>query len=301
MECPRARKHSIASGRSRQRARSDGITRAVNQSFLLTARSATGGHHAPRHRRLAPCLAGPARRGRHRRRARSGADPPARVGLLGVEDAAERRRARRLHRAGRRAARRRDPSRPAGAASPRDARLPRRARGARHAAARRARLRRHPRDAMFLDRESPAYIGGMLEMANDRLYGVLGLADGGAAHRPAAERDQDGRGLLRRPLRRPGAAAAVHALHDRPEHGRLTCDRRQVPLARARDVRRRRHRGGRAAGDGRSRARAHLGRRLGPARSRARCSTTTSPASGSQTGCASIPASSSPTRCRTPT
>ena len=28
-----------------------------------------------------------------------------------------------------------------------------------------------PATAMFLDRESPAYIGGMLEMANDRLYG----------------------------------------------------------------------------------------------------------------------------------
>ena len=28
-----------------------------------------------------------------------------------------------------------------------------------------------PATALFLDRESPAYIGGMLEMANDRLYG----------------------------------------------------------------------------------------------------------------------------------
>ena len=28
-----------------------------------------------------------------------------------------------------------------------------------------------PATAMFLDRESPAYIGGMLEIANDRLYG----------------------------------------------------------------------------------------------------------------------------------
>ena len=162
----------------------------------------------------------------------------------------------------------RDPSRPAGAASPRDARLPRRARGARHAAARRARLRRHPRNRHVPGPREPRVHRRDARDGQRPPLRVLGLAHRGAAHRPAAERDQDGRGLLRRPVRRPGAAAAVHALHDRPEHGCLTCDRRQVPLARARDVHRHRHRRGRATGDGRARARAHLRRRPGPARSR---------------------------------
>ena len=182
-----------------------------------------------------------------------------------------------------------------------DARLPRRARGARHAAARRARLRRHPRDGAVPGPREPRVHRRDARDGQRPAVRVLGLAHRGAAHGPAAERDQDGRGLLRRPLRRPGAATAVHALHDRPEHRCLACDRRQVPLARARDVRRHRHRRGRAAGDGRPRARAHLGRRLRPASRSARSSRTTSPASGYRTGCASIPATSSPTRCRTPT
>ena len=62
---------------------------------------------------------------------------------------------------------------------------------------------------LFLDRKKPSYVGGILEMANHRLYPVLGPPDRGAAHRAAAERDQDRRpGPLRDALRRSGAPAS---------------------------------------------------------------------------------------------
>ena len=47
-----------------------------------------------------------------------------------------------------------------------------------------------PATDLFLDRAKPSYVGGMLEMANARLYRVLGVTDGGPAHRHAAERGQ---------------------------------------------------------------------------------------------------------------
>ncbi len=45
-----------------------------------------------------------------------------------------------------------------------------------------------PATDLFLDKHKPSYIGGILEMANQRLYPLLGPPHRGAAHRPAAER-----------------------------------------------------------------------------------------------------------------
>ena len=56
----------------------------------------------------------------------------------------------------------------------RGARLPRRTRRARDARARRGRLQQHPATDLFLDRAKPSYIGGILEMANARLYPFWG-------------------------------------------------------------------------------------------------------------------------------
>ena len=57
--------------------------------------------------------------------------------------------------------------------------------------------------------QSPAYIGGMLEMANARLYPFWGsLTEGLRTGEPQNEA-KGGGGLLRRALRRPGAARAV--------------------------------------------------------------------------------------------
>ena len=47
-----------------------------------------------------------------------------------------------------------------------------------------------PATDLYLDRNKPSYVGGMLEMANARLYRFWGGADRGAAHGPAAERGQ---------------------------------------------------------------------------------------------------------------
>jgi Dimerisation domain len=53
-----------------------------------------------------------------------------------------------------------------------------------------------PATEAFLDRAKPTYLGGILEMANARLFRFWADLTEGAAHRPAAERDQDRRILL---------------------------------------------------------------------------------------------------------
>ena len=55
-----------------------------------------------------------------------------------------------------------------------------------------------PETDLFLDRAKPSYVGGMLEMANARLYGFWGsLTEGLRTGEPQNEA-KDGRGLLRR-------------------------------------------------------------------------------------------------------
>ncbi len=45
---------------------------------------------------------------------------------------------------------------------------------------------------LFLDKQKPSYLGGILEMANARLFGFWSTSDGGAADGTAAERGEDG-------------------------------------------------------------------------------------------------------------
>ena len=47
-----------------------------------------------------------------------------------------------------------------------------------------------PATALYLDRGSPRYVGGLLEMANSRLYPFWADLTPGAQDRQAAERDQ---------------------------------------------------------------------------------------------------------------
>ena len=66
--------------------------------------------------------------------------------------------------------------------------LPRRAGGARLPDAQRRSLRQHAETDLFLDRNKPSYVGGILEMANHRLYPFWGhlteaLRTGAAAER----------------------------------------------------------------------------------------------------------------------
>ena len=282
--------------------------RPLRRSGPLTARRRPGRARSvrPRHREHAP---GPAPVG-------VGADmyepetPCAPEGvrtelgprLLGLEDAAERGRARPVHRARRGGPLDGEALRAAPRAAPAQrARLLRRARRAGHARARRtAATRNTPATDLFLDRAKPSYIGGMLEMANARLYRFWGsLTEGLRTGEPQNEAKARRR-LLRGALRRPGAAArssprAMTGI----SIGRGAGDRAEVPLAATTgpsiDV------GcaeGARAGPGRAGA-----RRTSPAAASTcppsgRSSTTTSPRFGlARAPAASPPATSSPTRC----
>ena len=67
-----------------------------------------------------------------------------------------------------------------------------------------------PETATFLDPAKPgAYVGGMLQMANARLYPFLGIAHRSAAHRPAAERKQDRRQCVREDIQHSGKRARL--------------------------------------------------------------------------------------------
>ena len=93
-----------------------------------------------------------------------------------------------------------------------------------------------PSTDLFLDKHKPSYIGGMLEMANQRLYHALEQPDHGSAHRPAARRGGTKRdGDLRRSLRRSGAAEELSGRHDRREPGRQHGHRRQVSVGEVQD------------------------------------------------------------------
>ena len=71
------------------------------------------------------------------------------------------------------------------------------------------RYRNTPETELFLDRAKPTYVGGMLEMANARLFGFWGsLTEALRTGEPQNEAKTGG-GLLRGALRRPGAACAV--------------------------------------------------------------------------------------------
>ncbi len=60
-----------------------------------------------------------------------------------------------------------------------------------------ARYRNTPDTAFFLDRSRPSYIGGILEMANDRLYGFWGgLTEALQTARPQNEIKQTGRSMF---------------------------------------------------------------------------------------------------------
>ena len=127
----------------------------------------------------------------------------------------------------------------------------------------------------------PSYVGGMLEMANARLYGFWGsLTEGLRTGAPQNEAKDGGdffEALYADPARLARFARAMSAVSGGAGAG----DRSQVPLARSRQRHRHRLRRGRRAGAGRPRARAHHRRRLRPARRSSRSSTPTSPASGS--------------------
>ena len=220
------------------------------------------------------------------------------LGVLGLEDAAERGRAGRVHGAGRDGpARRRGAARAPGPAPAQRADFFDALVALGMLEREDGRYANTPATDLFLDRAKPSYVGGMLEMANARLYRLLGIADRGPADRRAAERGQDRRRLLRRALRGPGAARAVRARHDRRQHGRRRRrSRAKFPWRNHQSVSTSAAPRARAGPD-RAGARAHDRRRLRPARRRADLRRVRRALRPGRPAAASPPATSSPTRC----
>ena len=194
-------------------------------------------------------------------------DPADRTGVLGLENALECHRDGCLHRAGARPGALRCDQRPPRPASSLGARLPRRPRGARlSASASGDRYANTPETDLFLDRNKPSYVGGILEMANHRLYPFWGHLTEALRTGAAAERGQDGRPRpLRNALRRSGAAEGVPRRDDRHQPRRQHDDRAQLPVEGLPDVRRRRHGAGRSRGADRAGQPAPARRRVRPA------------------------------------
>ena len=138
-----------------------------------------------------------------------------------------------------------------------------------------------PATDLFLDRAKPSYIGGILEMANARLYGFWGsLTEGLRTGAPQNEAKGGGdffEALYADPARLAQFARAMSAV----SAGAGQAIAAKFPWAGSRQRDRHRLRRGRRAGSDRPRARAHHRRRIRPARRSSRSSTLTWLASGS--------------------
>ena len=126
--------------------------------------------------------------------------------------------------------------------------------------------RNTPSTDLFLDKHKPSYIGGILEMANHRLYRFWGglteaLRTGQLQNEAKSGETPFFQALYADPARLKGFLAAMTGL----SHGANMAIAGQVPLARVRDVRRRRDGPGRPRGADRTRERAPHGPRLRPA------------------------------------
>ena len=71
-----------------------------------------------------------------------------------------------------------------------------------------------PETDLFLDRAKPSYVGGLLVMANARLYPFWGSLTE-ALHQKASKRSKNGGELLHGPLRRPSPPRGVPQGYDR--------------------------------------------------------------------------------------
>ena len=129
-----------------------------------------------------------------------------------------------------------------------------------------------PETALFLDRAKPSYMGGILEMANARLYRFWGsLTEALQTGKPQNEvkTGEDFFGTL---YADPAAARRIFQGHDRPQHRGRARHRQKVSLEEVPLLYRHRLRAGRCGGRDRAVAEASHGRRHGSACRAARCS-----------------------------
>ena len=91
------------------------------------------------------------------------------------------------------------------------------------------RYRNTAETAEFLDRNSPRYIGGILEMANARLYRFWAdLTPALKTGKPQNEIKHSGRPMFDELYADPAAAGAIHGRHGRHLGGELRRPRREV-------------------------------------------------------------------------
>ena len=92
-----------------------------------------------------------------------------------------------------------------------------------------ARYRNTAETALFLDRHSPQFMGGFLEMANARLYRFWGdLTEGLRTGKPQNEIKHTGASDVRRALQQARAARAIHGRDERNFRGQFSGLRREV-------------------------------------------------------------------------
>ena len=99
-----------------------------------------------------------------------------------------------------------------------------------------------PETDLFLDRTKPSYVGGILEMANHRLYPFWGhLTEALRTGLPQNEVKGGGPGLFETLYADPARLKQFLAAMTGISHGANMCDRATVPVEGLPDVRRRGH------------------------------------------------------------
>ena len=159
-----------------------------------------------------------------------------------------------------------------------------------------------PETDLFLDRKKPSYIGGILEMANHRLYPFWGhLTEALRTGQPQNEVKGGGPALFETlyadPARLKGFLAAMTGI----SHGANMAIARAFPWKDYRTVRGRRHGAGRPRRAGRAGQSASARHRLRPAARSGRSSRSMSRGWASPIGSLSSPAAFSTAICRRPT
>ena len=124
-----------------------------------------------------------------------------------------------------------------------------------------------PETDLFLDRKKPSYVGGILEMANHRLYPFWGhLTEALRTGQPQNEVKSGGPGLFETLYADPARLKEFLAAMTGISHGANMTIARHVPLEGPPHLRRRRHGAGRSRRADRPGQPAPAGRRLRPAR-----------------------------------
>ena len=94
-----------------------------------------------------------------------------------------------------------------------------------------------PETALYLDKRKPSYIGGMLEMANHRLYGFWNhLTEALRSGKPQNEVKTGGEPFFPGALRRSGTAQRIPNRNDGNQSRRQSCHSQTISLEKLRSL-----------------------------------------------------------------